>query len=366
VKVPYVDLIAQHAPLRDELLEAMGAVLDHGWFILGPEVKQLEQQLAQRLGVSAVVGVNSGTDALLLGLRLAGIGPGDEVITVSHSFVATASTIKLVGATPVFCDIDDDSMLMDPAQLAGLLTPRTRAVMPVHLGGFTADMTAISAFCAEHGLALIEDAAQSIGSLHRGRCGGSFGIGCFSLHPLKVLSAAGDAGFVAVNDPEQETRLRQWRNLGLADRDHVRWVSGNSRLDTLQAALLLVKLRHLDRYIDARRAHAAAYREAFAGKVRCPPPEVDERSVYSTFVIRHPRRDALLAAIRAHGVDAKVHYPIAIHQQQALADVAHGPLPVTERVVDEIISLPVTPEVDEAGRALVIRAVLSALDEVGQ
>lgn len=364
MKVPYVDLAAQHAPLRQALLEAVGRVLDHGWFVLGPEVGELEARLAERIEVPAVVGVNSGTDALILALRALGVGPGDEVITVSHSFVATASAIRLVGATPVFVDIDEDTMLLDPTRLEAARTASTKAVLPVHLGGFACDLTAIATFCDAHGLHLLEDCAQAIGAKHRGRPVGSVGVGAWSLHPLKVLSACGDAGFVSLPGGRHEVLLRELRNLGLRTRDDVAHVSGNSRLDTLQAAMLLVKLGHLDEWIAARRAHAAAYRGALRGWVRLPPEEGDDFAVYSAFVVRHPRRDALVEGLLARGIDAKVHYPKAIHQQPPFADVAQ-PLPVTERVVREIVSLPVTPELTEAGREQVIAAVRAVCGEIG-
>lgn len=360
MRVPYVDLPAQNGALREELLEAVGRVIDHGGCILGPEVDRFEQELAAKLGVPNVVGVNSGTDALLLALRAAGVQCGDEVITVSHSFVATGTAIRLIGATPVFVDVDERTMLLDPELLEAARTERTRAVMPVHLNGHPADLTRISAFCDQHGLALVEDCAQAIGATHAGLSVGQLGIGAWSLHPLKVLSAVGDAGFITGGP---DAMLREWRNLGLVGRGIAGHLAGNTRLDTVQAAMLLVKLRHLDRWIEARRAHAAAYRQAFEGRLVLPPVEQPgERCVYSAFVVRHPRRDAFVAALHARGIDAKVHYPTAIHQMQPFANVPHGPLPVTERVVDTIVSLPVTPELSEQGRALVIEAVLACVD----
>ncbi|MBH23317.1 MAG: cell wall biogenesis protein [Myxococcales bacterium] len=361
MRVPYVNLSQQHAALEDELLEATRQVLRHGWFILGPEVKELEQHFAHLLEVPHTVGVNSGTDALVLALKLHGVGEGDEVITVSHSFVATASAVCLVGATPVFVDIDPETMLMDPARLEGALTPRTRAVMPVHLNGFPCDMEPIAAFCEAHGLALIEDCAQSIGAMRAGKPVGSFGTGCFSLHPLKVLSACGDAGFLTAHSDVEAETLHKLRNLGLRHRDSCQWVSGNSRLDTLQAALLLVKFKRLEAWIEARNAHARAYREALEGVVRLPPREgPGDRAVYSTFVVRHPERERVIAALSEAGIDAKIHYPYGIHQHEAFAHLEHGPLPVTEEVVRQIISLPVTPEMTEAQREHVI-ATLNAV-----
>ena len=364
--IPYVDLAKQHAALKREILDAVAAVLEHGRFILGPEVEAFERAMAARLGVVHAVGVASGTDALVLTLKALGIGPGHEVITVSHSFVATASAIRLAGAQPVFVDVDDNSMLLDPARLPLALTPRSRAVLAVHLNGFPCAMDRIEAFCLEHGLALIEDCAQALGVHWRGRAVGSFGVGCFSLHPLKPLSACGDGGFVTTRDDELAERLRQLRNLGLRDRDHCDLVAGNTRLDTLQAAILLAKLPHLDDWLAARRARARRYREALEGWVRLPPPEGEHVATYSAFVVRHPRRDALRERLIARGIDAKVHYPLAIHQQAAFAGTGPWDLPVTERVVSEILSLPVSAELDAADQERVIEAVQAALREVAR
>jgi len=362
--VPYVDLAAQVFPLRTELLEAVSRVCAHGQFILGPEVAELETRIAARLGLRHVVGVASGTDALILALRLAGVGAGCEVLTVSHSFFATATAICLVGATPVLVDVDERTMLLDPEALERAWTPRTRAVLPVHLNGFPCEMDRIVDFCSRRSLALIEDCAQAFGARFDGRSVGSFGIGCFSLHPLKVLSALGDAGFVSVGDPEQAERLRRLRNLGLADRDHCVEVSGNSRLDTLHAALLLVKLRYLDEWLEARRAHAEAYRDALADLID-PPPMGDRRRepVWTTFVIRHAERDRLRAALARRGIDAKIHYPIPIHLQAAFGHLGpFPPLPRTERVVAAMLSLPVSPELSPRDRGRVIDILRSELE----
>lgn len=369
VDIPYVDLVRQHGPLKEQILEAVGRVLDHGQFILGPEVCELETRLAERLGAAHVIGVNSGTDALVLALKARGIGPGDEVITVSQSFVATASAISLVGARPVFVDVDDQTMLMDPAALEPALSERTRAVIPVHLNGSPCDLAAIADFCQHSGLTLIEDCAQALGVRGASEVVGTRDLGCFSLHPLKTLSACGDAGFITSCHDDEADLLRRMRNIGLRDRDHCDLVSGNSRLDTLQAAILLVKLDYLDDWIETRRRHAAAYRQALAGRLALPPAEQDgDFAIYSAFVVRHPDRDRLVTLLQERGVDAKVHYPLAIHQQRAFADLSAAPglapaaLPITERVANEIISLPVSAELTDADRDQVIAATLSALE----
>lgn len=362
--IPYIDLPAQHRPIEDELVAALRRVLAHGQFILGPEVAELERRLAERLGVAHVITVGNGTDALVLALRLRGIGPGDEVVVPSHSFVATASAVCLVGATPVFADVDGSSMLMTAATIEAAFTSRVKAVIPVHLNGFACELDSIAQLCERRGVALIEDCAQAIGARYRGRSVGAHEIGCFSLHPLKVLSALGDGGFITVASGADAARLRLMRNIGLRDRDHCELVSGNSRLDTVQAAFLLVKLDHLDTWIAARRAHAAAYTAALADYVQLPPSARHIEPVWSAFVIRHPRRDALAARLREWGVDVKSHYPLAIHQQAAFAGQNRAPLPMTERVVSEILSLPVTPELNAEDRTRVIDAVIAAVKEL--
>lgn len=363
-RIAYVDLARQNAPLEAELLAAVSRVLAHGRFILGPEVAELEARLSARLEVAHVVGVANGTDALVLALRALGIGPGDEVITVSHSFVATALAVRLVGATPVFVDVDDRTMLMDPPLLEPALTERTRAVLPVHLNGLPCAMDPIVRFCEDRGLHLVEDCAQALGARHAGRPVGSWGVGCFSLHPLKPLAACGDAGLVTTSDTALAERLRRLRNLGLVDRDRCELVGTNSRLDTLQAALLLVKEPHLDEWIEARRERAQRYREALAGRLTLPPEEgADDLATYSAFVVRHPRRDRLRELLAERGVDARPHYPLAIHRQPAFADLPAADLPVTERVVASILSLPVSPELGRDEQQRVIEAVLESLEE---
>jgi len=360
MRVPYVDLGAQTQPLRDRLLEAVALVLEHGQYILGPEVEELEERLCERLGVAHAITVNSGTDAIALALKVADIGPGDDVLTVSHSFFATASAIELAGARPVFVDLDARTMLMDPDDLEAALTPKTRAVLPVHLNGFPCEIDRIGAFCDQHGLRLIEDCAQAFGTRFHGRSVGSSGLGCFSLHPLKVFPAGGDGGFITTNDSEIAQRLRRMRNIGLRDRDHCVEVAGNSRLDTMQAAMLLVKLDFVDDWITQRRAHAEAYSQLLADLVTLPPDEdTDHSTNWSSFVIRHPDRDRILAALADAGVEAKIHYPIPIHRQEAFAHLLPGrPLPVTDEVVSTMLSLPVTPQMTDAQRSYVAEALV--------
>ncbi len=364
-EVPYFDLAASHLPLREELIAAVSRVLDHGHFILGPEVEELEGKLASLVGVHGVVGVGNGTDALRFALRQLGIGQGDDVLTVSHSFAATASAIVLEGARPVFVDVDDHTMLMDTGDLERARTPATRAVMVVHLNGQPCELGAVLDFCRQHDLALVEDCAQAIGTHDRGRHVGSTGIGCFSLHPLKVLGGYGDGGFVCARDEEELEALRRMRNLGLVARGSCGEVSENSRLDCLHAAMLLPQFARLEASLARRRELARAYREALAGLVRLQPDDgPGDVTTYCAFVVRHPARDELVEGLARRGVSAKVHYPFGIHQQPAFRDLHTRPLPVTEKVVDEILSLPIGLHVDDRRRDKVIAAVRAAVEEI--
>jgi len=360
-RVPFVDLAAQHRAVREELLAAVAQVIESGQFILGPQVQEFEQRFAELCGVRHAVGVNSGTDAICLALRALDIGPGDDVLTVPNSFVATASAIALCGARPVLVDVRDDYN-MDPGQIVQAITPRTRAILPVHLTGRPADMQAISEIAQAHNLHVVEDAAQAVAAEYRGRRVGSLGtIGCFSLHPLKTLSACGDGGMLTTDDEGLASRLRVLRNIGLQTRDDaVQW-SGNSRLDTIQAAMLLVKLRYLDTWTDARRAHAEYYRTALAGTpgIRVPLDQPHERAVYHTFVIQAERRDKLKQFLAERGIDTAIHYPRLIHLQTAARglNLPSGSFPVAEAQAGRILSLPVYAELTSQQRAAVVDAI---------
>ena len=346
--IPYVDLTLQHRAIRTELLKAVETVFDHSQFILGPEVEQFEKEFAELCGTRFAVGINSGTDALVLGLRALGVGPGDEVISVSNSFVASASCISLVGAKPVFVDVGPDYNL-DPKKLASALTPQTRAILPVHLTGRSADMTAINEFAKEHGLLVIEDAAQAAFAEHRGKPVGSLGdIGCFSLHPLKTLSACGDGGVITTNDEAVVEQLHLLRNIGLQSRDETVLWSGNSRLDTLQASMLLVKLKYVDEWTEGRRSNARAYQKALSGisEIKLVTEDDRDRSVYHTFVVQADRRDLLREHLQEHGIGSAIHYPTPIHLQTVGRRLGYkeGDFPITESQAGKIVSLPVYPE----------------------
>jgi dTDP-4-amino-4,6-dideoxygalactose transaminase len=370
MRVPYVDVAGPHRALKEELLTAIGRVLEHGQFILGEEVERFEAEFAALCGTRYAVALNSGTDALLLALRALGIGPGDEVITAPNSFVATAAAIALTGATPVFADVSADYNI-DPSAVEDAITPRTRAILPVHLTGRPAEMTSLRALADDHGLAIVEDAAQAVLAEYRGQRVGSCGdVGCFSLHPLKTLNAVGDGGIATTDDELIATKLRTLRNIGLASRDDCAVWSGNSRLDTLQAAVLLVKLRNVEQWTEARRRNAARYRDALEDVPGIDVPTTDrlhERAVYHTFVIQADDRDALRSHLTGLGVGTAIHYPIPIHLQTAARDLGYGPgsFPVAEQQAKRILSLPVYPELTDDQLELVTNSVRDFVAERG-
>ena len=349
--VPYVDLGGLHRGIKAELLAAVETVLERGDFILGREVADFEERFAELCGTRHAVGVNSGTDALILALRALDIGSGHEVIVPANSFVATASAVAIVGARPVFVDVGADYNL-DPRLIEAAVTPRTRAIVPVHLTGRPAAMDEIAAVADRNGLQVIEDAAQAVLARYRDRPVGSLGtVGCFSLHPLKTLSACGDGGVLTTDDGELAARVRMLRNVGQrAPGDVVAW-SGNSRLDTVQAAMLLVKLAHVEEWTARRRANAALYQAALSGLpgFEVPVDAPAEWAVYHTFVAQSDNRDELRAYLADRGVQSHVHYPLPIHLQPACSELgyARGDLPATERQASRILSLPVHTRLTE-------------------
>jgi dTDP-4-amino-4,6-dideoxygalactose transaminase len=324
----------------------MGRVIDSGMYVLGAEVDELERQFAEKCGVKYAVGVNSGTDALIFALRALGIGPGDEVITAANSFIASAGCAAMVGARPILADVGDDYNL-DPEAFERAITPRTRAVIPVHLTGRPAKMDEIVRIAEAHNIHVVEDAAQAVSAEHRGRKVGSIGVvGCFSLHPLKTLSAIGDGGVLTTNDEAIYEEVRIYRNLGLKTRDDAVVWSGNSRLDTIQAAALLVKLKYLEDWTEKRRAIARRYRELLAGIPQVIPPGelAHERAVYQVFkILATERRDELQQYLKERGIGSAVHYAIPMHLQTVAAelDYAAGSFPVTERQAEQILSIPI-------------------------
>jgi len=354
-----------------EIDAALQRVRDRGWFILGPELEAFEAAFAAYNGVGHAVGVATGTDAIEIALRAAGIGAGDEVITVSHTAAATVCAVERAGARPVLVDIDLATYTIDLAAAAAAITSRTRALLPVHLYGQPADLTGLAALAARHGLCLVEDCAQAHGASHAGRRVGSWGqLAAFSFYPTKNLGALGDAGAVITNDGALADRARLLRNYGQAARYHHLEVGMNSRLDEIQAAVLLAKLPHLDGHNRARRALAAAYDEELREVTR-PLTRAGDEHVFHLYVVRHPERERLRAALRAAGVDTLVHYPVPVHLQPAYAHLGYGKgsLPASEKAAAEVISLPLyiglgLPQVGEV--AARVAAAAGALQPTGQ
>jgi dTDP-4-amino-4,6-dideoxygalactose transaminase len=358
VKVPLLDLKPQYHALKPALDAALLRVAESQYFILGPEVKALEAATAAYSGCRFGTGISSGTDALLIALMALDIGAGDEVITSPYTFFATAGTIARVGARPVFVDIEPDSFNISPAAIERAITPRTRAIMPVHLYGQMADMDRIMGVAKRHGLRVIEDAAQAIGSEDaQGRRACSIGdIGCLSFFPTKNLGAFGDAGACVTNDPVLAAKLMKLRVHGMEPKYYHELIGGNFRLDEIQAAVLNVKLPHLDSWSEARQRNAAFYDSAFASaglgaKVRTPPPAAKgARHIYNQYCIRAERRDELRAWLAKHEVGAEIYYPLALHMQQCFAYLGHQPqdFPETVRASLETLALPIYPELEES------------------
>ena len=347
-QVPYVDLVTQHRLLKAELLEAIGHVFDHGQFILGDEVEELEQRFADACSVRFAVTVNSGTDGLVLALKALNISKGDEVITVPNSFVASTSCITHVGACPVFVDVRDDFNI-DPDKIASAITDRTKAILPVHLTGRPVDLEPVMAIARQRGLFVVEDCAQAVTAEYDHQRVGSFGeIGVFSLHSLKTLNACGDGGILTTNDQSLYERLKLLRNHGLQSRDNCVAFSINSRLDTIQAAILLVKMKYVDAWTEKRRANAAFYQDQLRDVpgLLVPTDRDVEKAVYHTFIVRTCKRDELKQYLADNGVETVIHYPIPIHLQDAGACLGYpsGSFPIVEQQAKEILSLPAFPE----------------------
>ena len=362
---PFLDLRAQFASIRQETIDAVTRVLESQAFILGEEVDSFEKEIAQFVGCQFVIGCASGSDALLLALMALGIGVGDEVVTTPFTFVATGTAIARLGARPVFVDIDPETFNIDTEALENAITPRTRAIIPVHLFGLPADMNALHEVSASHGLAVIEDAAQAIGARYLDDLVGQLGtIACFSFFPSKNLGGAGDGGMLTTNDAAYAERLRLLRVHGNRTKYSSELLGINSRLDAMQAAILRVKLRHLDDWTTARRRNAARYRQLFldAGleqKVKAPEEPAGSHHVYNQFVIRASRRDELQAYLRARRIPSEIYYPNPLHLQPAFAYLGHddGNFPQSERASREVLALPISPELTEEQQTMVVNAM---------
>jgi dTDP-4-amino-4,6-dideoxygalactose transaminase len=363
--VPLVDLAAQFHALRDEVMPAIEEVLASGQLFLGPNTRAFEAEYAEYCGTRFAIGLGNGTDALHLALRAAGVGPDDEVITVSHTFIATIEAIVQVGAKPVLVDIDPKTFNMAPDRLESAITPRTKAIIPVHLYGRLADMDAILPIARRNDLLVIEDASQSQGALdaHGQRAGSIGDVGCFSFYYAKNLGAYGEAGAVTTSDPEIDRRVRLLRSHGEAQRYEHEILGFNCRPDEIQAAVLRIKLRHLDQWNERRRAHASRYHELLSDLTLGLPELLwDGSHVYHQYVVRSKQRDALRARLGDDGIATGIHYPVPVHLQPAAQafGYAQGDLPQTEEVVDEIVSLPMYPELTDAQ----LQAVCSAIAAV--
>ncbi|MBL4888601.1 MAG: DegT/DnrJ/EryC1/StrS family aminotransferase [Candidatus Lindowbacteria bacterium] len=359
--VPYIDLKRQHEELKVEILAAVESVVSRGAFILGEEVLELEQWFANFSDCQFGIGVSSGTAALSLSLQEAGVAEDDEVITVPNTFVATVSAIEACRARAILVDVLNDHT-MDPQALELAITPETKAVIPVHLYGKACHMREISEICIKNNLAIIEDAAQAVGAKFDDKPVGSFGIGCFSLHPIKTLGACGDGGIIVTNSEKSSEKLKLARNLGLKDRDTCLRFSENNRLDNLQAAIVLVKVKHLSNWILKRREIAKTYNHALEGVVNIPVVHSDDYHTYSTYVItcRDEERDKLMEFLRERHVETKVHYPIPVHLQPAASHLGYqkGDFPVTEWFTESMLSLPSFPQLTKDEQQTVIDTIL--------
>jgi dTDP-4-amino-4,6-dideoxygalactose transaminase len=363
--IPYVQIPKQYAEEREEIRAVIDAVLAKGAYINDKLVDELEEELAVLCGTKYAVALNSGTDALIFGMKAMGIGEGDEVITPPNSFVASTAAIIHVGAKPVFADVLPDQNI-DPAAVEAAITPRTKAIMPVHLSGRVCQMDKIQALAEKHRLQIIEDAAQSIGSRYQGKVSGSFGqVGCFSGHPLKNLNACGDAGFMTTNDEKIAARVKLLRNHGMSDRVTVEEWGYVSRLDTLQAAILKFRLKRLPAITEKRRANAKYYQQNLKHPaIFMPPCREEEFNTFHTFVIQIDHRDELQEYLQEQGIKTTIHYPVPIHLQPAAKGLGHkrGDFPVTETQAERILTLPVNQYLTHEEQDDVIREITGFMD----
>ena len=363
MRVPLLDLKAQYAGIRDEIRAALDRVLESQHFILGPEVEAFESEIAAYCGSTYAIGVSSGTDALLLALMAVGIKPGDEVITTPYSFFATAGAIARLGARPVFADIEARTFNINSKGIEARITPRTRALVPVHLFGQMADMLSIMELARKHNLFVIEDAAQAIGAeLNQKRAGSVGHMGCFSFFPSKNLGGFGDGGMITTNDADLAARMRLLRSHGFRAKYYSEQL-GNFRLDEIQAAVLRVKLKYLDRWTEGRRRNAAFYRESLSRleTITLPYQMPHSRHIYNQFVIRSARRDELMAHLRKKQIGCEVYYPVPLHLQTCFKELSYkaGELPASEAAARESLALPIYPELT----AEMLQAVVEAIRE---
>ena len=363
--IPFLDLKAQYASIKPQIDAAVLGVLASGQYVLGSEVEAFEEEFAAYCGTSHAIAVNTGTSALHLALLAAGVGPGDEVVTVPFTFVATTEAICYTGARPVFVDIDPVTFTMDPAELEAAITPRTKAILPVHLYGQICDMDPILAIAAHHGIVVIEDACQAHGAAYRGRTAGSIGLaGCFSFYPGKNLGGCGEGGMVVTSDDDHAARLRMLRDWGQEQRYHHVLKGYNYRMDAIQGAILRVKLRHIEAWTEARRDCAAHYSELLYASPRATPPEVapGRRHVFHIYAVRSRDRDGLRRALTAADVQTGLHYPVPVHLQPCHRDLGYrdGDFPHAEAAARETLSLPIHPDLTLSQ----VESVVAAIDEL--
>jgi dTDP-4-amino-4,6-dideoxygalactose transaminase len=368
MRVPFLDLTGHHRPIRAELQEALDAVVDGSQFILGPAVERFEERFASYLGVKHCVGLNNGTSALHMALLACDIGPGDEVITTPHTWISTSWAISYAGARPVYVDIDPVTYTLDPALVEQAITPRTRAILPVHLYGQPADLAPLSAIAERYGLALIEDAAQAHGVRYHGQRVGSFGaLGCFSFYPGKNLGAFGEGGAVVTNDATLAQRIRRLRDHAQASRHHHVEIGFNTRMEGVQAAVLDVKLRYLDSWNECRSRRAAQYSRLLNGvpDLILPTARAPKEHVWHLYVVclRGQERQSVIADLTARGIGSGIHYPTPVPFQPAYAHLGYrkGDFPVTQSVMGSCLSLPMYPELTEAQVSYVADALCDAL-----
>lgn len=361
MQVPLLDLKRQYRSIKNELDQAVLSVLADTKFIMGPEVTIFEKEAAEYCGSKFSIGVASGTDALLLALRACDVGPGDEVITPSFTFFSTAGTITRLGATPVFVDIYPDTYNIAPEQIESKITPKTKVIMPVHLYGKCADMDKINQIASKHHLKVVEDAAQAIGSKYKSKRAGAMGdFGCFSFFPSKNLGAAGDGGMITTSDPEMAEFIRILRIHGAKPKYFHSFIGYNSRLDTIQAAILSVKLKYLDGWTAIRREHASVYNSAFKGLDIITPKEEDfNYHIYNQYTIAVKNRDKLSVVLKENQIGYEIYYPVPLHLQECYRSLGYkeGDLPVTERKAKDVISLPIYPELTAEEQDFVIETV---------
>jgi dTDP-4-amino-4,6-dideoxygalactose transaminase len=351
MNIPWVNLTQQHRAIRNEINAVIQDILDRGAFILGPEVDKLEEEFAAYCGTKYAVGVDSGLSALELSLRALGIGPGHEVIVPAHTFTATAAAVTFAGATPIFVDIDPETWNIDPERVEDAITPRTKAILPVHLYGLPADMNMILGIAEKYNLIVVEDACQAHGAIYKGRRTGSMGHAAgFSFYPTKNLGACGDGGMVTTNNAKVAETIRALRNCGQTAKNVHELAPFNHRLDNMQAAILRVKLNYLDQWIASRRKLAAYYNKLLAiTELRLPAEPPGYKHVYHLYVIRSQSRDALQAHLKERGIGTAIHYPNPVHLQPFYSNGRdrHGEFPIAEKICNEILSLPMFPELTE-------------------